>query len=106
MTHYRFLVESRPVPGREADYHTWYDGQHTQDLLRLPGAWKAQRFKAVGTPEDSSVFFMIVDYETDDLPKLLTEIQRRSSIGIMPSSNALDRASVKVTILEARNNLA
>jgi hypothetical protein len=103
MTHYRFLVESKPLPGREADYHAWYDGRHLQDLLQLPGAWQAQRFAVVGARDgDDPTFFMIVDYETDDLPALLAEIQTRSSSGAMPSSDALDRASVKVTILEAR----
>lgn len=103
MTHYRFLVESRPLPGREADYHAWYDGRHTQDLLQLPGAYKAQRFKEVaGADGADPVFFMIVDYETDDLPALLAVIQARAQSDIMPSSDALDRASVNVTILEAR----
>lgn len=102
MTHYRFLVESRPVPGREPEYHQWYDGRHTRDLLQLPGAWRAQRFEVVGTTGDDPVFFMIVDYETDDLPALLAEIRERSCNGIMPSSDALERASVKITILEAR----
>ncbi|MBA4763181.1 hypothetical protein [Sphingomonas sp.] len=107
MTHYRFLVESKPLPGREADYHAWYDGRHLQDLLQLPGAWQAQRFAVVGAPDgDDPTFFMIVDYETDDLPALLAEIQTRSSSGTMPSSDALDRASVKVTILEARPPVA
>lgn len=102
MTHYRFLVESRPLPGREAEYHAWYDGRHTQDLLKLPGAYSAQRFKTVGGPDGADpVFLMVVDYETDDLPALLAVIQSRAQSDIMPSSDALDRASVKVTILEA-----
>ncbi|ODP38420.1 hypothetical protein [Sphingomonas turrisvirgatae] len=107
MTHYRFLVESKPLPGREADYHAWYDGRHMQDLLQLPGAYQAQRFAVVGAPDsDSPAFFMIVDYETDDLSALLAEIETRSSSGAMPSSDALDRGSIKVTILEARARAA
>lgn len=101
MTHYRFLVESRPLPGREAEYHAWYDGRHTDDLLQLPGAFNAQRFKVAGTDGADAAFVMIVDYETNDLPALLAIIQARAQSDIMPSSDALDRASVKVTILEA-----
>lgn len=99
LKHYRFLVESRPHPGQEAAYHAWYDGQHSADLLRLPGARQTQRFQVVG--DDGPRFFMIVDYQTDDLPGLLAEIQARGQSGAMPSSDAIDRSSVKITILEA-----
>lgn len=103
MTHYRFLVESRPLPGREEDYHEWYDGRHSADLLTLPGARRVQRFSTVGPDQDAPSFFMIVDYETEDLPTLLATIRTRAQTSEMPSSNAIDRSSVKVTILEARS---
>ncbi|CAN5155600.1 hypothetical protein BH10PSE13_BH10PSE13_02830 [soil metagenome] len=99
MKHYRFLVESQPLAGQEADYHAWYDGRHTADLLRLPGVRQTQRFQTVGA--EGTRFFMIVDYQTDDLPGLLAEIQARGQSGAMPSSEALDRSSLKITILEA-----
>lgn len=101
MTHYRFMVESTPIPGQEADYHAWYNGQHTADILRLPGAKRAQRFKTVGANPDDTRYFMIVDYETDDLPGLLAEIKARSGTPDMPSSTSIDSQSVRITMLEA-----
>lgn len=103
MTHYRFLVESRPVAGREEAYHDWYDSRHGTDLLALPGARCVQRFSRVVFDGSEPSFFMIVDYETDDLAGLLATIKARAQGPDMPSSDALDRASVKVTILEARS---
>lgn len=102
MTHYRFLVESRPLSGMEDEYHQWYDGRHSADLLTLPGARQVQRFRTIGSATDVPTFFMIVDYETDDLAGLLATIRTRAQSAGMPSSDALDPASVKVTILEAR----
>lgn len=99
MTRYRFMVESRPISGREADYHAWYDGRHTADLLNLPGAIRVERFRVV-QPGGTDSFFAIVDYETDDLPGLLATIGERSQTEDMPSSDAIDRESVKITILE------
>ena len=103
MTQYRFLVESRPNAGQGEAYHEWYDGRHGDDLLTLPGARCVQRFRTVVPDGREPSFFMIVDYETDDLPGLLATIQARTQDGTMPSSDAIDRGSVRVTILEARS---
>ena len=102
MAHYRFLVESRPRPGFEEKYHHWYDGRHSEDLLDLPGAQTVQRFTTVRAQDGLQSYFMIVDYETDDLNGLLATIQARSGTPDMPSSDAIDRDSVRVTVLEAR----
>lgn len=101
MTQYRFLVKSRPNAGQEEAYHDWYDSQHSADLLKLPGAKRVQRFRTVVPDGDEPSFFMIVDYQTDDLPGLLATIRARAQSTEMPSSDALDRSSVQVTILEA-----
>lgn len=103
MTHYRFLVKSRPETGRDDAYHDWYDSRHSADLLKLPGARQVQRFRMVVPDGDEPSYFMIVDYETDDLPGLLATIQARARSAEMPSSDALDRSTVQVTILEALN---
>jgi hypothetical protein len=103
MTHYRFLVESSAVVGREDEYHEWYDNQHTNDILRLPGVVSVQRFHVMGKEGERSRYYNIVDYESDDLPGLLETIKKRSGTPEMPTNPAIDNATVKFTVLEARN---
>ncbi len=38
-----FLVFSNPVPGREVQYHEWYE-RHVRDLVQVPGFVSARRF--------------------------------------------------------------
>jgi len=40
-----FMVASNPTDGRDADFVTWYSGQHIHDLLNIPGVKAAQLFK-------------------------------------------------------------
>ncbi|MBZ6083040.1 hypothetical protein [Streptomyces olivaceus] len=41
----RFLlmVRTRPLAGREAEYHRWYDDFHLAEVLRVPGFVTAER---------------------------------------------------------------
>jgi hypothetical protein len=102
MTHYRLMVESSPLAGREDEYHDWYDNRHLADILKIPGAQSAQRFSVIAKEGEPSRYFNIVDYEIDDLPALLETIKKRAGSADMPSNPAIDVATVKITILEAR----
>lgn len=44
MAEFRLAVRTRPLPGREAEYHEWYDGFHLEEVLRVPGFVAAERF--------------------------------------------------------------
>jgi hypothetical protein len=41
-----FVVKSKPVEGREAEFNDWYDNHHVPDVLAVPGFVAAQRFRA------------------------------------------------------------
>jgi len=41
---YYFFVFSNPVAGHEDEYHKWYNEQHAQDVVAIPGFRTAQRF--------------------------------------------------------------
>src|SRR5271169_1702848 len=41
---YYFFVFSYPVAGHENEYNQWYDHQHAQDVVAIPGFVTAQRF--------------------------------------------------------------
>jgi hypothetical protein len=40
-----FLVQSNALPGREEEFHTWYEETHVPDLLAIPGFVAVQRFR-------------------------------------------------------------
>ena len=45
ISQYRLIVFTAPVDGREDDYNAWYNDQHLQDVVAIPGVRSAQRFK-------------------------------------------------------------
>src|SRR5438270_12589523 len=47
---YYFLVFSNPVAGHEDEYNKWYDTQHAQDVVAIPGFQTAQRFVKTELP--------------------------------------------------------
>ncbi|GAA4553704.1 hypothetical protein [Pseudonocardia xishanensis] len=38
------MVFTAPVPGREVEYHRWYDEIHLDEILALPGFVGARRY--------------------------------------------------------------
>jgi hypothetical protein len=41
------LALTNSVPGREAEFNTWYDDVHVKDLVAVPGIVAAQRYIVV-----------------------------------------------------------
>jgi hypothetical protein len=42
------LVLTRPLPGREEEYHRWYTDVHLAEVLARPGFVSARRFELTG----------------------------------------------------------
>jgi len=91
MPKYKFIVLSKPVEGREAEYNDWYQNVHLRDLIAC-GFKTAQRFRLAETVSDvkPAPYLAIYEAETDDPKALLEELTRRSSTGEMQISGALD----------------
>ena len=43
----KLVAITRPLPGKEAEYHDWYQNVHLPEVIALPGGVSAQRFKLV-----------------------------------------------------------
>jgi hypothetical protein len=56
-----------PPPGREADFHDWYETEHIPVRLAVPGFLRASRYRSVG---DDTHFLAV--YELADLAVLET----------------------------------
>jgi hypothetical protein len=92
MTKYLFLVFTVPREGREAEYNSWYSGQHLDDVLRVKGFTAAQRFQVApqfGAPEIHP-YLAVYEIETDDPQAALAELSGVADTNAMQISDALN----------------
>jgi hypothetical protein len=93
MRHYKLVVYTKPVVGRDQEYNDWYEKTHLSDLVAIPGINSAQRFRLAKSlsAETSLPFLAIYDIETDDVDGVIAEMKRRSGTEAMMISDALDK---------------
>ena len=97
------------APGREDDFHEWYDAQHLPDCVKVPGVTGAKRYKIIGAVgpgnvEQASPFQSLALYEleTDDPMAVARELSARAGTPDMKMTDAVDRAgAVKYIAVEA-----
>ena len=94
---YHFFVFSNPVAGHEDEYNRWYDHQHAQDVVAIPGFVTAQRFVKNELPlyrlVDLQVpkYLIIYKIETEDVEAVFKEVNRRLESGETVISPTFDR---------------
>lgn len=86
---YKMVVLTNAVEGADEEFNRWYDEQHLDDVLAIPGIVSAERFKVAG-PADKWSYLTLYDVETDDLEAVGAELQKRAGTEAMPISEALD----------------
>jgi len=59
-------VESKPVPGQESEYNSWYDEVHLREVVALPGFVSARR---LAPADGQGPNVAIYEIEADDLAK-------------------------------------
>jgi hypothetical protein len=96
MARYSYVVLTRAKPGTEPEFDRWYDEQHLDDVLRVPGVVSVQRFNLVlqksGTldvPRWRSL--AIYEIDADDPQVVLKAISTAADTELMPLSDALNR---------------
>jgi hypothetical protein len=92
MAHHCYVVYTRPVAGQEDEFNDWYDNQHLQDLLKIPGVVRAQRFST--EIDGQRQYLALYDLDTDDVEACLEDIRSRSGTDRMVMSPALDMDSI------------
>jgi hypothetical protein len=97
MTIFRYLALSDAVPGRESDFHIWYENVHIPQILDVPGFVSAQRFEAVEVgdgPIRRRRYMTLYEIEAADAGAAIAALRaRRGTNGLTPS-DALDTASL------------
>ena len=81
------------VEGEEAEFNRWYDEQHLDDVLAIPGMISARRFHVVENPDNPDAtpwrYLTIYEVEPDAIATIPAELRRRIGEKIIPISEAL-----------------
>jgi hypothetical protein len=98
------FVQTQAVPGREDEYHKWYDDTHIPQLCEIPGINSARRFDLVGTgrgPADPSIpkHAAVYEIEADDVDAVMAEMGQRAADGRTDRSDALQLDPAPVLLL-------
>lgn len=103
MHHYKMVVLSKPVAGREEAYNDWYQNTHLGELVALPGIRSARRYRrARNLVEGESYPYMaIYEIEADDLDAVVAGIIEASGSGGIWMSDAIDLGDKYAVIYEA-----
>jgi hypothetical protein len=92
-------VMTVPAPGKEAEFERWYNEQHFQDLLDLPGLVAAQRYRLSPVqpkaPPFPQTYLAMYELETDSLEAFNAELVRRAGTSEMPLTDALGPGFVR-----------
>jgi hypothetical protein len=88
----KLVALTRPLPGREADYHHWYQNVHLPELVNTFKMKGAQRYKLVAQlmGSDQNEFLAIYDIEADDPGEFLGHMGEVAASGGMTMSDASD----------------
>lgn len=80
-------VESEPSsPGREREYHHWYDEVHLPQVLGIDGFVSARRFAPAG---DGGRFVTIYELDGDDLGAVRDALRAASQRGDVDRSDVV-----------------
>lgn len=97
----QLLVFSRAMPGREAEFNAWYDGQHIPDTLRLaPEIRSAQRFALNTVYAVDGVpawqYATIYQIDAEHVAAMLERINQAMGTAEMPMSDSAEVSTATV----------
>jgi hypothetical protein len=108
MARYEYVVLTKAPPGKEEEFHAWYDDQHMPDCIKVPGVVSAKRWRlkygvGAGSVVETSEYdsLAIYELETDDPLAIAREMAARAGTADMPLIEGLNRASSIKYVAEA-----
>ncbi|MET0179738.1 MAG: hypothetical protein ABW194_04570 [Novosphingobium sp.] len=95
MARFRMIMLSQALPGREADYESWYDDIHIPDMLQVPGCVAAQRFRVVKDVlgKTSYPYCTIYEFEADSADAAMGAMFGAMQAGKVRMSDTVDPTS-------------
>lgn len=99
MARFHYVILSQAVPGREAEFDSWYDDTHLADVVRVDGVVSARRFNietAIVTEFDAPQWRSVAIYEieSDDPVAVMDAIADAAKTPAMLVSTAFSRSGM------------
>jgi hypothetical protein len=60
MQRHVLLVHSNPAPGREDEYNAWYDDEHLEEVLAVPGFVAARRYRVADAEQAATTEYRYI----------------------------------------------
>jgi hypothetical protein len=100
MAKFKMIALTTPVPGRETDFHEWYQNTHLPELVGLGPITGAQRYQLVAklVGSDTNPWLAIYDIECDDAMAFLGAMGEASTNGKLTQSDASDMATTYTAV--------
>lgn len=96
--HHLLIVRTRPRPGRESEYHAWYEA-HLDEVLAVPGFAAARRYAPRAVPpalDADGRFVAVFTLATDDAEQTMAEFDRARADMASPASLELESVSFEL----------
>lgn len=102
MPRYKMVALTTPKPGKEEEYHRWYQDVHLPEIVSFPGMISARRYKTALPLQNPAAYQYMAIYEidTDDLGGLMNAIGGAAAAGKTTMSDAADNAGAFTVIFE------
>lgn len=98
-----FLVLTNPVDGQEDEYNRWYNDEHIDDVLAVPGFVGVQRFRLTPHPAmPAPDWRYLAFYEVDrtKVREAFEELGARGGTERMPVSPALSQEGIQIALYQ------
>ncbi len=81
----KLVALTTPLPGKEAEFHDWYQNTHLPEIISIPGFEGAQRFSLVAKMmgADENQYLAIYDAESDNPGALMAAMGELAQSGGM-----------------------
>ena len=92
MVQCRLVALTTPAPGKEDEYHDWYQNVHLPEILSFPGGIKAQRFKQVAKlmGSDTNPYLAIYEFDCENPAEFLAAMGAAAQSGKLTQSDSQD----------------
>jgi hypothetical protein len=96
-----FLVLTNPVKGKEDEYNRWYNDDHIDDVLAVPGFVGVQRFrlsKHPAMPAPEWDYVALYEVAHDKVQEAFEGLAKNGGTDAMPLSDALELNGLVTTL--------
>jgi hypothetical protein len=98
----RLVALTTPIPGREEEYHDWYNNVHLPELVNMFNMEGAQRFELVTKlmGSDENQYLAIYEFEADDPGAMLAKMGEAAQGGKLTQSDAQDMGTTYTALFQ------